>query len=118
MNHPIRESIVVKDHRITVTADGSETIMIRDHLIPIVRLADYLGFRGQYQDLDKGILVIVEYGRQSICLFVDEIIGQRQTVIKRVSNYFGDLRGISGFSILSNGDITLILDVSHVIGNM
>lgn len=111
----IRESIVVKDQRITHNLDGSEVIKIRDQLVPIVRMGEFMGFRPKYNALEKGILVVVEYGRQYRCLFVDEIIGQRQTVIKKISNFFGDMQGISGFSILSDGDIALVVDVTQIV---
>ncbi|MDJ0840725.1 MAG: chemotaxis protein CheA [Acidobacteriota bacterium] len=111
----IRESFVVKDHVITTNLDGEETILIRDSLLPIVRLSEFFGWRAEHTELKDGILIIVEYGRQARCIFVDEIIGQRQAVIKKVSNFFGDLRGVSGFSILSNGDIALVMDVTQLV---
>ena len=47
-------------------------------------------------------------------LFVDELLGQYQTVIKGLSDYLGKVSGVSGCSILSNGDVSLILDVADI----
>ncbi len=113
----IRESVAPKGYKVTRNIDGSESIMIRDKLLPIIRLGDELRVNAHKQNLDDGILVMVESGSCQACLFVDEILGQRQTVIKRISKFFGDIRGVSGFSILSDGDITLILDVSKLLYN-
>ena len=111
----IRESFAPKGYKISKNIDGSESILIRGRLAPIIRLGRELGVDPVDRELNDGILVMVEFGDVSACLFVDDILGQRQTVIKRVSKFFGDIRGVSGFSILSDGDITLILDVGKLL---
>lgn len=110
----IRETLIVGDRVITTSIDGTQTIKIRDTLIPIIRLYDYFGFEDAKIPINDGILVVVEYGRQQVCLLVDEMLGQRQTVIKKISAFFDEIKGISGFSILSNGDITLVVDIGHM----
>lgn len=111
----IRETLVVSEHVITTAIDGSHRIKIREELLPVVPLFEFYGFPSDYENLEEGILVVVEYGDRSVCLMVDDILGQRQTVIKRVSSFFGDMKGVSGFSILSNGDITMVLDISKLV---
>lgn len=110
----IRETMSPKGLRFTETSEGCQTVNIRDRLIPLVPLQTFL------HDIpcelnQEHILIVVEHGNQARCLLVDEILGQRQTVIKRLSGFLGNVRGISGFSILSNGSITLILDVRKVV---
>ena len=51
----------------------------------------------------------------TLCLFVDELLGQQQTVIKGLSKYIGSVAGVSGCTILGNGEICLILDATSLI---
>jgi two-component system chemotaxis sensor kinase CheA len=110
----IRETMSPKGLKITQQSEGCETVNIRNRLIPIVPLVSFLHDRPS-ELRDDHIMIVVEHGNHLRCLLVDEIIGQRQTVIKRLSGFLGNVRGVSGFSILSNGSITLILDVRKVV---
>jgi two-component system chemotaxis sensor kinase CheA len=53
-----------------------------------------------------------------VCLFVDELVGQRQTVVKGLSSYLGDVRGLSGCTVMGDGKISLILDVAGILGSL
>lgn len=106
----IRESIRTKTSQITVV-DGDEVVMIRHKLYPILRLHKLHDIQPDYLKLEEGILVRVEHKGQSFCIFVDKLLGQQQTVIKGLSNYVGNVRGVSGCTILGSGDVSLILDV-------
>ena len=52
---------------------------------------------------------------EQICIFVDELIGQRQLVIKPLPYYLGSIEGVSGCAILGDGNICLILDIANLI---
>jgi len=107
----IRESIRTRPEWVTRTIDGGELIDIRGELVPVVRLHRILETPGEHEALTRGILLVVEQDDRRLCLFADEILGQYQTVIKGLGDFFGKIRGVSGSSILSNGDISLILDI-------
>jgi two-component system chemotaxis sensor kinase CheA len=64
--------------------------------------------------LTEGILIVVENNEQKYCLFVDELVGQQQIVIKGLSSYLGHVRGVSGCAILGDGDISMILDITDL----
>jgi two-component system chemotaxis sensor kinase CheA len=49
---------------------------------------------------------------------VDEMIGQQQIVIKGVPEYFGNVRGVSGFAILADGEVSTILDVTGLVNSL
>ena len=83
--------------------------------MPIIRLHKYFDIQTETKLLEDGIVIVVEHHGKQICLFVDEIIGQQQTVIKPLSDYFGTIKGLSGCSILSTGDISLILDIQQFV---
>ncbi len=66
-------------------------------------------------ELSEGILVVLEYQETLLCLLVDEILGQQQTVIKGLSDYIGSVKAVSGCTILGNGEVCLILDIRHIV---
>ncbi len=111
----IRESFRPDPSQVTVTMDRQEIVRIRDDLISVVRLHDLYNIVPGQTELDKGILINVVSGSKGVCLFADEIIGHIQTVIKGMPGYVASVRGISGCTILSNGDVSLILDVASLI---
>ncbi|MFQ5751220.1 MAG: Hpt domain-containing protein [bacterium] len=111
----IKESLQPKATNIVKTMDGQEILRIRDKLLPVVRLSEIFKVKADYSNLNDGIIVVVENAGKSICLFVDELIGQQQIVIKGLSEYVGNLNGISGCTILGNGDVSLIVDIAGLL---
>ena len=106
----IRESIRPSMTQITGRPDGQEFVKIRESLLPVYRLHELHNIQPLHQSLDQGILMVLDLLQGPICLFVDDILHQVQTVIKRLSGYMGDVKGISGCNILGNGEVALILD--------
>jgi two-component system chemotaxis sensor kinase CheA len=113
----IRESLRPTKGSVIVQPDGMELVKIRDHMLPVLKLHELFRIRGDFQNLDEGILVVVESENQTCCLFVDELIGQQQIVIKAVNDYLGSVRGVSGFAILGDGEVSMILDVVALISH-
>jgi two-component system chemotaxis sensor kinase CheA len=111
----IRESIQIDSSKVTRTMDGQEVVKVREELFPVVRLHELHGVKADYEQLHEGILVILEHQGDAFALFVDELLGEQQTVIKGLSNYMGDVRGVSGCTILGDGEISLILDVGGLL---
>lgn len=109
----IRESIQVKAADITIV-ENREVVMIREQLVPVYRLHKLHNIKPQYEKLEDAILIVLEYQDDVFGLMVDELLGQYQTVIKGLSEYLGKIPGISGCSILSNGEVSLILDVADL----
>lgn len=108
----IREFFQPRKEDITRTMDGDEIVKIRDELIPIMRLHTRFDIQDGLRDLTEGILIICELGRENHCLYVDAILGQQKTVIKAIPNYYRQAEGISGFTILGDGNVCPILDLS------
>lgn len=111
----IRESIRAEPAQITCTPDGQEIVRVRNELLPVLRLHKLFARNPDYADLTRGILIVVESNNRLVSLFVDEILGQYQTVIKGLSEYLGKARGVSGCTILGNGEVSLILDIGGLI---
>lgn len=111
----IRESIRPLKGSITETPDGEEIVRIREDLIPVIRLHRLHDKTPQYTELCDGILVIVEEQGRKAAIFIDEILGQQQTVIKGLSQYLSNVKGVSGCTILGDGAVSLILDIGGLI---
>ncbi|MBW7877209.1 MAG: chemotaxis protein CheA, partial [Candidatus Cloacimonetes bacterium] len=111
----IRESLKAKKEQITNTMDGRELFSLRKELIPIVRLHKLHEIEEGITEIEEGILVILESSVGTCGLLVDKVIGQQQTVIKPLSGFLGNMRGVCGCTIMGNGDISLILDISTLL---
>lgn len=66
-------------------------------------------------EMNEGLLVVVESGDELCALMVDELLGQQQVVIKSLSDRLGHVPGLAGASILGDGRVGLILDVSGLL---
>jgi two-component system chemotaxis sensor kinase CheA len=113
----IKESFQPRPQQITVTPGGAEVVRIRGELLPVIRIHELYKVEPKSRDLEKGILIMVESDAQKSCLFVDELIGQQQIVIKGLSEYLGSVRGVSGFAILGDGEVSMILDIANLINS-
>ncbi|RMF47418.1 MAG: chemotaxis protein CheA [Deltaproteobacteria bacterium] len=100
---------------LTHTPDGQELVRVRENFLPILRLHRVIDIEPDSRRLEEGVLVILEHQGDRICLMVDEILGQQQTVIKGLSDYLGNVDVAAGCTILGNGDVCLILDVGSLI---
>lgn len=111
----IKESLQVAANQVTNVPGQVEVVRIRGDLLPVIRLHEFYRLSGERPPLTDGIMVVVENNDKKCCLFVDEIIGQQQIVIKGLSSYLGQVKSISGCAILGDGDVSLILDVDDLI---
>ncbi|MGI5891271.1 MAG: chemotaxis protein CheW [Bacillota bacterium] len=109
----IRESFRASDDDIIHDPDGHELIMVRGNCYPIVRLYELFNIEPDSKVLDDGILIMVENNEKSLCLFVDELIGQQEVVVKALPYYIKRVKGLSGCTLLGNGSISLILDAAN-----
>ncbi len=92
--------------------NGNEMITVRGECYNIVRLYEFFGVDSKIKNLEDGIMIMVENGGDTICLFVDELVGEQQVVVKSMPKYIKKIKGISGCTLLGNGDISLIIDVA------
>ena len=111
----IVESLQMNPDRINSITTESELFQLRDEYIPIVRLNELFNMTVGETDLLKGLLVVVESDGKRVGLFVDDLEGQQQVVIKSLETNFRQIQGVSGATILGDGTIALIMDVAGLI---
>ncbi|MHB1123347.1 MAG: chemotaxis protein CheA [Ramlibacter sp.] len=90
-----------------------ETLCVRGTYLPVLRLAAL--FPPETAPQGDGIAVIVEAQGACAALLVDALVGQQQVVIKSLETNFRKVPGATGATIMSDGSVALILDVSHVV---
>ncbi len=111
----IIESLQVSNEMINIVAGRGETVKLRDEYIPIIRLHEVFRVEdARTTDLCEGLLVIVEGEGRRCGLFVDDLIGQQQVVVKSLEANYQQVDGISGATILGDGSVALILDVPGI----
>jgi two-component system chemotaxis sensor kinase CheA len=92
---------------------GRNFLNIRGDLVPFVRLRDVFNATTPADKYQK--VVVVASGKRRVGLVVDQVIGNHQTVIKSLSALQADARMFSGATILGDGAVALILDVSQLV---
>lgn len=111
----IIESLQVKAENINAVAGNAEVYRLRDEYIPIVRLYQIFGIKPISTDLENGLLVVVEAEGKKIAIYVDDLLGQQQVVIKSLETNFKKVEGLSGATILGDGTVALIIDIAGLI---
>ena len=91
-----------------------EMAMVRGRLLPIIRLHSRFAVEPKSTDLANGLLVVVESINRQFCLFVDDLIGKQEIVIKGLGRTFKDVSGLAGCAVLGDGNIGLILDIDGI----
>ncbi|MCP4992636.1 MAG: chemotaxis protein CheA [Gammaproteobacteria bacterium] len=112
----IVESIQLRPEMINLMAGRGEAFKLRDDYLPIIRLHEIFGVENaRTTELTDGLLVVVEAEGCRCGLFVDDLMGQQQVVIKSLEANYQRVQGVSGATILGDGSVALILDVPGVI---
>lgn len=110
----ILESLHPKEGDIKKISKGNDVINVRGEFVPILHLYQVFNIPNANRDPSKYLVVLVESGRQKVGLVVDELIGQQQVVIKSLEENTDRVEGISGATILGDGNVSLILDVGQL----
>ena len=108
-------STIVKNEHVSTMANGAEVFRYRDEYLPLIRLYELYGSTPRTTTIQEGLMVVVEGDGRRAGLFVDELLGQQQVVIKSLETNYKRVEGISGATILGDGSVALILDIPGLI---
>jgi len=111
----IVESIEVKNTDIKHVSGKGELYPLRDEYVPVIRLYDVFGLEPNTTNLEEGLLVVVDGTSGKVGLFIDDLLGQQQVVIKSLETNYRKVMGLSGATILGDGTVALILDVQGLV---
>ncbi len=107
------ESVRVKKEEIS-TIDNYEVLNVRNEVISIIRLDRLFGLKNKTES-EYNFIVIVGTTDKKIGVMVDALIGEEDVVIKPLRDQFTNSPGIAGASILGDGSVSLIIDVSQLL---
>ncbi len=111
----IIESLQLQSQSVSRLTGRGEVFSFRGDYLPIVRLHDVFGVTPRARALHEGLIVVAEGDGRRIGLFVDELLGQQQVVIKSMETNYGPIDGVAGATILGDGAVALILDLPGLI---
>jgi two-component system chemotaxis sensor kinase CheA len=96
-------------------AGQGRVVKVRGEYLPLIPLHQMFNIEPRHTDPWEGILVILETEGRKAALFVDELVGQQQVVVKNLESNYRKVAGISGATILGDGGVALILDVAALL---
>ncbi len=94
-------------------ANGKRLVDIRGDLVPYMRLREWFHVDGAIPPIEQ--VVVTRMGDERFGFSVDEVIGQYQTVIKRLGKFYEGVKGFAGATILGDGNVAMILDTAGLI---
>ena len=99
-------------------AGQGRLIKVREEYLPLIYLYEQFGIKPSYTDPSEGIVVILGMDGKKAAMFVDSLVGQQQVVVKNLESNFRKVPGISGATILGDGGVSLIVDVSALMRSL
>ena len=111
----VKKFICVSEKDMVREPDGEEYVMIRQVCYPVIRLSEMYNLESKVTAVEDGIMILVEHESKKVCLFVDNLIGEQEIVVKPIPTYIRKVDGLSGCTQLGDGSIALILDAGGLI---
>ena len=111
----ILETMQINSSEVERVKSGEKVIPVRGEFIPILSLSEIFNIKSQQtEENDKILVVLVEAARKRFGIIVSELLGQQQVVIKNLEENSDPVEGVSGATILGDGNVSLILDVAQI----
>jgi two-component system chemotaxis sensor kinase CheA len=110
------ESLQPKAGDVKTLSNQARVVQVRGEYLPVVVLHEMFGLKSAWTDFTQGIMVVLDADGAKVALFVDALLGQHQVVIKSLEANYRKVAGVSGATIMGDGHVALILDVSAISG--
>lgn len=112
----VMESLQPREQDLHPLAGGERVLEVRGEYLPLVELWKVFDVEGAKTEATQGIVVILQSAGRRYALLVDQLIGQHQVVVKNLESNYRKVPGISAATILGDGSVALIVDVSALQG--
>ena len=113
----VTEFIRIEKDKLIVEPDGEEYVMIREECYPLIRLNRFYHLDNAVEEIDEGIVIILNHEDRKLAVFADRLAGEQEIVVKPIPSYVKKVKGISGCTQLGDGSISLILDTGGLVMN-
>ncbi|MBE7216499.1 chemotaxis protein CheA [Shewanella benthica] len=111
----IHESLQVEPNKINRLSDGHELIQLRNEYLPVIKVYQEFCHTSDAKEIKDGLVMVVDSNNEKIGLLVDELLSQQQVVIKSLEDNYNRVPGVSGATILGDGTVALIIDVTGLV---
>ena len=111
----ISESLQPNPDDIKEISGQGEVVHLRGEYLPLIALHKLFNVQPKFTNPAEGILVLMEADGKKIALFVDELLGQHQVVIKSLETNYRKVPGVSGATIMGDGRVAMIIDVGSLV---
>lgn len=108
------ESVQPEPGDIKTLSNHARVIQVRGEYLPVVVLHEVFNIKPRWSEFTRGIMVVLDADGAKAALFVDELVGQHQVVIKSLEANYRRVPGVSGATIMGDGHVAMILDVSAI----
>ncbi|EDD9879781.1 chemotaxis protein CheA, partial [Salmonella enterica subsp. enterica serovar Enteritidis] len=112
----VMESLQPREEDLHPLAGGERVLEVRGEYLPLVELWKVFDVDGAKTEATQGIVVILQSAGRRYALLVDQLIGQHQVVVKNLESNYRKVPGISAATILGDGSVALIVDVTALQG--
>ena len=110
------ESLQPEPEDIKTLSNQGRVIQVRGEYLPVLVLPELFGIKSKWRKFTQGIMIVIDADGTKAALCVDALIGQHQVVIKSLEANYRRVIGVSGATIMGDGHVALILDVSAIAG--
>ena len=110
------ESLQPEPGDIKTLSNQGRVIQVRGEYLPVLVLPELFGIKSRWRNFTQGIMIVIDADGMKAALCVDALIGQHQVVIKSLEANYRRVVGVSGATIMGDGHVALILDVSAIAG--
>lgn len=109
------ESLQPEPEDIKEISGQGKVVKVRGDYLPLIPLYKMFDIQPRFTEPSEGIVVILESEGRKAALFIDELVGQQQVVVKNLESNYRKVMGISGATILGDGGVALIIDVAALL---
>lgn len=111
----VKQFVRLNENAIVTEPSGEEYIIMRGTYYPFIRLNRKYQIEDSQDEIQNGIVVILEHEGKQICILIDSLVQEQEIVVKPIPSYIKKVRGLSGCTQLGDGSIALILDIAGLI---
>ncbi|MDR1489224.1 MAG: Hpt domain-containing protein [Desulfovibrio sp.] len=109
----VSETVKIEAERLT-DVKGRKAVTLRGDVLGIISLAEFLGLPSHMDEDSLLNVVVIHDNERRLGLVVDRLLERQEVVIKPLGAYLGDIKGISGATIMGDGSVILILDPHEI----
>ncbi|STQ90381.1 chemotaxis protein CheW [Iodobacter fluviatilis] len=111
----IIESLQPRPDEVKTMAGKGRVINVRGEYLPLIALHEIFNVPPKVTQFHEGLVIILEAEGEKVAMFVDDLLGQHQVVVKNLETNYRKVPGVAGATIMGDGHVAFILDVAQLV---